>query len=1331
MKTSVLIIFAFLLGIPTAFSQPCLPNWKHRVPITIDNSAQAIALTNFQVKLVLNTQTLITNGKLNIDGSDFRFLDANGSVIPYWIENNSINTSLTNVWLKIPNINANAILTIYGYYGNTSASPLSNGDNTFELFDDFNGASFNATKWNFCNTGIISLSDSKATFTSSISGSAKAILSSTATFTSPIRVESYISGITGSGACMGMYNNSSPNYQGYGMFYEFSGSGSIRMRKLNAPSVCNNMTNQTPSVNPEPSNNALGIWSFAWNSIASQSMDWTGASLHPILRGDNSFALGANQYVFVGNTELNGSVSIDWVRARKYTAIEPSVSVGTETAFITQLVLSNGGQVCEGNNVQLFVNGIVGATYTWTGPLGFTSNAQNPIVSTVGLNQAGAYNVAVTIPLGCANYTGFTTVTVNSLSVGGNTSGSAQVCSSVNSGIISVSGQNGSVIRWESSSSGTDPWNTIDIPANSIPYLNVLNSNYYRAIVKNGSCAEAYSTNSFIETFPKTKGGRAIGAASVCEGFNDGTLTLSNQVGDVVRWQSSTDNFVSNIVNINLSSELLDYLNILTTTKYRAEIKSGTCATEYSQPVEIKVNPKPDVSFVVSEACKGTGNTFTNTTTITTGRISTYTWDFGDGNGSTNRSLVYKYSQYGDFVARLYASSDKGCIDSVAGNVKVNPLPLVNFIKANVCDKQTMNFNTQSSIPTGVITGYFYSFNVNEGTLANPNGGFVFSVPGIFPVKHVVTSDKFCKDSITKNVTVYPRAKVKFTANDECIGFPIAFQNTSEVPLGNITYTWDFGDNTTSQSINPIHNYTASGTYIVALQVQTANNCSDDTSKLVTVFPGPAAKFSFVDVCLDKPAVFTNLSTVSSGMLASEWTFGDGTTSTDDSPIHPYETAGPFFVTLKVKTPNNCSDSKTKTIKINPLPKVNFTIQDACDKDTIRFSNQSSISTGTISSKWYFGDNDSLNTINANHLYDTSGTYNVKLRATSALGCQDSLTKNAVVFPLPFPNFIAPPVCHQFATIFQNTSSITGGRITNHSWNFADGSNSIDINPVKVFAKPQLYRVKLLTISDRGCRRDTVKDVIIYPNPKTNFNFENVCAKAIAFFNNESEIISGTLSYTWNFGDTTNTSILPNPDHQYIKPNTYLVKLISLSDKGCSDSLIKQIIISPPPTLYAGRDTTLSQGYSVQLFPKGAIQYNWSPSENVDNSASSSPFVRPLETTVYTVLGTDVNGCSNTATVTVAVNKDYKLMVSNVMTPDGNGENDTWYVENMDTFPTSKVLVYDRNGKKVFEKTGYQNDWDGADGFDILPDATYYYLITFADTDKVYKGAITILRNKK
>ena len=111
--------------------------WTYRKPITITEQSGS-DLNNYQVKLTIDTASLISDGKMNSDCSDMRFVDSDDTTaLSYWIEDGTCNSASTIVWVKIPSLAASSSKTIYMYYGNSGATSASNGDNTFDFFDDF------------------------------------------------------------------------------------------------------------------------------------------------------------------------------------------------------------------------------------------------------------------------------------------------------------------------------------------------------------------------------------------------------------------------------------------------------------------------------------------------------------------------------------------------------------------------------------------------------------------------------------------------------------------------------------------------------------------------------------------------------------------------------------------------------------------------------------------------------------------------------------------------------------------------------------------------------------------------------------------------------------------------------------------------------------------------------------------------------------------------------------------------------------------------------------------------------------------------------------------
>lgn len=168
-----------------------------------------------------------------------------------------------------------------------------------------------------------------------------------------------------------------------------------------------------------------------------------------------------------------------------------------------------------------------------------------------------------------------------------------------------------------------------------------------------------------------------------------------------------------------------------------------------------------------------------------------------------------------------------------------------------------------------------------------------------------------------------------------------------------------------------------------------------------------------------------------------------------------------------------------------------------------------------------------------------------------------------------------------------------------------------------------------------------------------------------------------------------------------------------------------------PNVVSAGSDTTIALGLSVELNGSGNGTALWSPATGLDSTDVFTPLANPATTTTYTITVTDNNGCISTDSVLVTIyTLDFDGMVSNLFTPNGDGINDTWYIEDIQNFEENEVLVYNIYGNLVYNKKPYMNDWDGSYNGAPLPDGTYYFVLRFDDSELVIKGALDILKNK-
>jgi gliding motility-associated-like protein len=174
------------------------------------------------------------------------------------------------------------------------------------------------------------------------------------------------------------------------------------------------------------------------------------------------------------------------------------------------------------------------------------------------------------------------------------------------------------------------------------------------------------------------------------------------------------------------------------------------------------------------------------------------------------------------------------------------------------------------------------------------------------------------------------------------------------------------------------------------------------------------------------------------------------------------------------------------------------------------------------------------------------------------------------------------------------------------------------------------------------------------------------------------------------------------------------------------------ITINALPVLSISSDKgiEISKGETVFLTATGAVNYAWATDNSIVKGAGSATVeIRPRQTTTYTVTGTNASGCSETQSFTITVLDDLaKVKATNILTPNGDGFNDKWVIDNIDFYPNNQVKIFDRTGRLIFAKKGYDNSWDGTLNGIALSEGTYYYVIDFGTDKRVFKGFITIVR---
>jgi large repetitive protein len=156
----------------------------------------------------------------------------------------------------------------------------------------------------------------------------------------------------------------------------------------------------------------------------------------------------------------------------------------------------------------------------------------------------------------------------------------------------------------------------------------------------------------------------------------------------------------------------------------------------------------------------------------------------------------------------------------------------------------------------------------------------------------------------------------------------------------------------------------------------------------------------------------------------------------------------------------------------------------------------------------------------------------------------------------------------------------------------------------------------------------------------------------------------------------------------------------------------------------------VSKGEIVLLNATGGATYAWANHNSIRNGQNTATIeVRPMETTTYTVTVTNASGCAESKTFTITVMDDVaKVKAYNIMSPNGDGVNDKWVIDNIDAYPNNEIKIFDRTGRAIYSKKGYDNSWDGTLNGLPLAEGTYFYIIDFGPAKPKVKGFITITK---
>ncbi len=913
--------------------------------------------------------------------------------------------------------------------------------------------------------------------------------------------------------------------------------------------------------------------------------------------------------------------------------------VGRDSVIVTvnPLPIANAGpdqMICEGTTATLTASG--GTSYYWPATGATTQNLYvAPAIPTV-------YSVMVTNANGCKAY--------DSVSVGLNPApvvnfSPAFIC--VGTSTVLNAGNPGSTYLW---SPGGETSQT----------LSVTDSGYYQVLVTNGfGCVGTGGTNVMLGGTSLVVNPTNINACS----------------GDVVSLDAGNPG--ANYLWSN--GAVTQTITVSTQGVYSVTITDGGgCSASFAS--NVMINPLPQLQFTPTPTCLGESVLFSNTSSISSGNIINWNWNFGDGSTSNLLQPVHLYTASGNYMVTLTASSGMGCDATITQQVSIDPKPEADFTASIVCAGQQTIFQDASTLSNGVISSW--NWNFGDGTSSSTqNPLHNYNAPGVYNATLIVYTMSGCADTITRVVEVLDEPVALFSMQNVCSGTAVQFADGSLINSGSISgYQWTFGDSNSDSIQNPVHMYTAAGTYDVTLVVVSDFGCSATTTQQVTVYPEPVASGTAAPVCDETPVQFNNTSSINGGSISSTyWNFNDGGSSNLISPSHLYAADGNYNVLLTATSDQGCIDSAYIAVTVHPLPVAAFTQNSVCFGQQVQLNDQSTVSAGAIASwNWSFGDGSLSTSQNPIHGYTSPGSYPVQLVVTSDNGCIDSTFATLNVFGQPAAAFAGSNECTGITSVFYNQSTIPGGGVMQCLWDFGDGFTSTAQNPLHNYTDPGVYTVNLVVSSQYGCSDSTSKQITIYNSPVADFTALNACDESPVNFTDLSTSINGIISnWQWNLGDGTQ-SASANPFHYYAAPGNYIVSLTVTSIFGCTASVTENVNIYslPEPVISANSNCIYDPVTFNHITAAGdtaTYLYSWTFGDGNTSPQSDPTHLYPSAGSYNVSLTmTSANGCVATASVVVDLSPapDAGFDFSNACANSGVS------FTNLSTITSGSIIVY-------------------------------------------------------
>jgi gliding motility-associated-like protein len=885
---------------------------------------------------------------------------------------------------------------------------------------------------------------------------------------------------------------------------------------------------------------------------------------------------------YTWNTGANtNSISVTPSVTTVYTINATSASCsGSKTTTVTvnsvpSLTVTNS-TICAGSTTTLTATGAT--NYTWA-PGGQTTSS---IIVTPTVNTT------YTITGANGTCTNTTNASVNITSTPTLVTSATTICA-------------GQVATFTVSGAASYTWNPGSATGSTYT-ISPASSTTVSVLGANGSCTAQVTTSVTVNPTPTI----TVNSATIC---SNQTVTLTANGASTYTWNTG-----ANTNSISVSPTV--------TTIYTINATSASCSS--SKTTTVTISPQPTISVANASICSGS-----TATLIASGAIN-YTWMPG---GQTTSSITVSPS-----VTTTYSitGSNGTCTNTTTATLSVTPTPTLTVNSVTICAG-----NTATLTASGATT---YTWNPGS-----TSGSTYTIAPASSTTVSVVGANGSCTTQATASVTVGSSLSIAVNTATICAG-----QTTTLTASGAATYTWSTGANTNSISVSP----SATTVYTVA---GSTGGCNGINTTTVTVNANPTITVNSSSICSGQSATLT-----ASGANTYTWSNGINTNTQTVSPASTtnYSVIGTNLAGCVSTT------SVTSTVSVTPIPTLTVNPVTICTGNTATLT-----ASGANTYTWNAGSGTgssftiapaSSTTVS---LIGANGTCTSQTTSTVTVGSSLSLTVNTST------------ICAG------QTTTLTASGAATYTWSTGANTNSISVSP-------SATSVYTLAGSNSGCNSNVyTTTVTVNIVPTLTVNSTAICSGQTATLN-----VTGANTYTWSNGVNANTqTVSPNTTTSYtvngtalngcdnITPSILTVSvtttptLIVNSPSVCigntatltassattytwnTGALTNSIIVTPSiTTSYSvvgangscGSQTITSVTVDNAAISTYTFDFSICPSQTLNINSGSSPatsytwsngvntssqIVSPTATTIYTVIGTNINGCT-VLTETVTVN---------------------------------------------------------------------------------------------